>query len=190
MEDNKTKNTPEATASTTSTSPAKTTAKKTTAKKPAVKKTTAKKAASKTTTTVKAATAKPAAKKVIVKKTTELPKAVVAPKPTVVKEVIRPQDQTSTIQKVLNTGKKTGKIVTEAGSIILGSSILTTKAIAGLTTKAGKKALEIGKNLFSETTKEVKKNQKTVVNTSKKAIKETVETIKDSKIIENPLKKK
>jgi hypothetical protein len=186
MEDSKTKDTPEATASMTSTSPAKATAKKTAAKKPAVKKTVAKKA----TTTVEKATAKPAAKKVIVKKTTELPKAVVTPEPTVVKEVVRPQGQTSTIQKVLNTGKKTGKIVTEAGSIILGSSILTSKAIAELTTKAGKKAIELGKGLFSDTTKVVKKNQKTVVDASKTALKETVETIKDSKIIENPLKKK
>ena len=190
MEDSKTKDTPEATASMTSTSPAKATAKKTAAKKPAVKKTVAKKAATKTTTTVEKATAKPAAKKVIVKKTTELPKAVETPEPTVVKEVVRPQGQTSTIQKVLNTGKKTGKIVTEAGSIILGSSILTSKAIAELTTKAGKKAIELGKGLFSDTTKVVKKNQKTVVDASKTALKETVETIKDSKIIENPLKKK
>jgi|GEM_PF-2017970 hypothetical protein len=192
MEDNKTKSTPEATTSMTSTSPAKTVAKK-----PTIKKITAEKAeaATKSKTTVKTATAKPAAKKVIVKKAavtkkTESPKAVETPKSNVVKEVLQPKDKTSTIQKVLNTGKKTGKIVTEAGSIILGSSILTTKAIAGLTTKAGKKAFEIGKGLFSDTTKAVKKNQETVISASKTALKETVETIKDSKIIENPLKKK
>jgi hypothetical protein len=192
MEDNKTKNTPEATTSMSSTAPAKNAVKKATTKKAAAPKV---KAATKITTTVKTAAAKPAAKKVIAKKTTvtkktELPKAVEASKPNVVKEVLQPQDRTSTIQKVLNTGKKTGKIVTEAGSIILGSSILTTKAIAGLTTKAGKKAFEIGKGFFSDTTEVVKKNQKTVVDASKTALKETVETIKDSKIIENPLKKK
>lgn len=188
MEDNKTTNTVE----TTSSTPVKAAAKKTVAAK---KTTTPKvKAATKTTATAKTATAKPAVKKVAAKKTTTaktaVPKAVEAPKPNTVKEVAEPKVETSTIQKVIKTGKKTGQIAVEAGSIILGSSILATKAIAGLTTKAGKKAFEIGKDLISDTTKEVKKNQKTVVNASKTAIKETVDTFKDSNIIENPLKKK
>lgn len=188
MEDNKTINNTEATPST----PVKAAAKKTVA----AKRTTSPKvkAATKTTATTKTATAKPAAKKVAAKKTTtaktSVPKAVEAPKPNTVKEIAKPKVETSTIQKVIKTGKKTGQIAVEAGSIILGSSILATKAIAGLTTKAGKKALEIGKDLLSDTTKEMKKNQETVVNASKTAIKETVETIKDSNIIENPLKKK
>lgn len=143
-------------------------------------------------TPVKAAVKKTVAAKKATTATakTAVPKAVETPKPTTFKETAKPKAETSTIQKVIKTGKRTGQIAVEAGSIILGSSILTTKAIAGLTTKAGKKAFEIGKDLITDTTKEVKKSQQTVVKASKTAIKETVETIKDSNIIENPLKKK
>lgn len=166
----------------------------TTAKKPVTKKP----AAKRTPTAKKAATAKPAAKKVVVKKAETkqvTPKATAAPNPKVVETVAAATVESkkaavSTMQKVLNTGKKTSKIVTQAGGIILGSSLQTTKAIAGMYSKAGKKALEIGKDLVADTTKMVKENQKTVVDASKTAIKETVETIKDSHIIENPLKKK
>lgn len=54
--------------------------------------------------------------------------------------------------------------------------------------KAGKSAFKIGKELLADTTKVVVSNQKTVRETSAKAFKETVDTIKESHIIENPLK--
>jgi hypothetical protein len=99
-----------------------------------------------------------------------------------------PKKQKSTIAKVLEATKATRKIVTKAGTKIIGTSIQTTKTVAGMYAKAGKKAFEIGKELIGDTTKAVAKNQKTVRDTSVEAFKETVETIKDSKIIENPLK--
>lgn len=127
-------------------------------------------------------TAKIAAPKI--NKPTQILKPNVAPKVVPTKE---PKAK-STFAKVLEAGKATQKIVTKAGGKIIGSSIQTTKTIAGMYTKAGKKALEIGKELFDDTTKAVASNQKTVNDTTKKAFKETVETIKESKLIENPLK--
>ena len=94
----------------------------------------------------------------------------------------------STFAKVVATSLITSKIVKKAGSKILDSSIQTTKAIAGIYTKAGKTAIKIGKEVIADTTKVVASNQKTVRETSAKAFKETVETIKDSHLIDNPLK--
>jgi hypothetical protein len=94
----------------------------------------------------------------------------------------------STFAQVVATGLSTSKIVKKAGSKILDSSLETTKAIAGIYSKAGISAFQIGKELISETTKAMVSNQKTVRETSVKAFKETVETIKDSNLIENPLK--
>lgn len=94
----------------------------------------------------------------------------------------------STFAQVVATGLSTSKIVKKAGSKILDSSLETTKAIAGIYSKAGISAFQIGKELISETTKAVVSNQKAVRETSVKAFKETVETIKDSNLIENPLK--
>ncbi len=133
-----------------------------------------------------------------VKKTTK-PKAIPQPEPvtepTIQTPVSEPkveipkvEKQKSTIAKMIDAGHATRKIVTKAGGKIIGSSIDTTKTVAGMYAKAGKKALEIGKELIGETAKVVAKNQKTVRDTSVKAFKETVETIKDSKLIENPLK--
>jgi hypothetical protein len=96
--------------------------------------------------------------------------------------------QKSALAKMIDAGNTTRKIVTKAGGKIIGSSIQTTKTVAGMYAKAGKKAFDIGKELIGETTKVVAKNQKTVRDTSVEAFKETVETIKDSKLIENPLK--
>jgi hypothetical protein len=131
------------------------------------------------------------------------PKAAPAPKtePVVENTTAEPQVETpqaeapktakkpkSTLSKMIDAGNTTRKIVTKAGGKIIGSSIQTTKTVAGMYAKAGKKAFEIGKELIGETTKIVVKNQKSVRATSVEAFKETVETIKDAKIIENPLK--
>ncbi len=96
----------------------------------------------------------------------------------------------STIEKVLNTGKKTSKIVTQAGGVILSKSVQTTKVIAGMYLKAGKGAVKAGKNLLTDTTKIMMDNQKKVADVSKTAIKETIETLKEANFVENPLRKK
>jgi hypothetical protein len=133
-----------------------------------------------------AAKAAPKAKIIVPKinKPTQILKPNVAPKV----EAPKAPKGKSTFAKVMEAGNATRKIVTKAGGKIIGSSIQTTKAVAGMYAKAGKKAIEIGKELLGETTKAMKTNQKTVNETTKKAFKETVETIKDSKLIENPLK--
>ncbi len=139
-----------------------------------------KKAVAPKTTTPKAAV-KPTVK-------VETPK-VETPKIEVPKiEAPKAPKEKSTMEKVIDAGKTTSKIVTRAGTKIIGSSIETTKTIAGIYKKAGKKAFELGKELLTDTSKVVAKNRKNVRDTSVQAFKETVETIKDSNIIENPLK--
>jgi len=71
----------------------------------------------------------------------------------------------------------------------LDSSIQSTKAIAGIYKKAGKKVLELGQNAIGETVMVAMKNQQKVIKTGKKALKETVEKIKDADLLTNPLKK-
>lgn len=143
-------------------------------------------AAPKATAEPKAAAAKPAAKVVApkVNKPTQILKPNVAPKV----EAPKAPKAKSTLTKMMEAGNATRKIVTKAGSKIIGSSIQTTKTVAGMYAKAGKKALEMGKELMGDTAKVVTTNQKTVNETAKKAFSETLETIKDSKLIENPLK--
>ncbi len=142
-----------------------------------------------TTETVAKATKKAAKPKMApAPKTVETPKVVVETATEPTPEAPKAKKQKSTIAKMIDAGNITRKIVTKAGSKIIGSSIQTTKTVAGMYAKAGKKAFEIGKELIGETTKVVVKNQKTVRDTSVEAFKETVETIKDSKLIENPLK--
>ncbi len=149
------------------------------------------KAVKKTTTPkVKVATkpvaSKPAAKAVAPKinKPTQILKPNVAPKV----EAPKAPKEKSTLSKMIDAGKATSKIVTKAGSKIIGSSIQTTKTVAGMYAKAGKKALAMGKELMDDTAKVMTSNQKTVTETAKKAFSETVDTIKESHLIENPLK--
>jgi hypothetical protein len=96
----------------------------------------------------------------------------------------------STVTKVIETGKKTTKILSTAGEKLFNNSIKSTKAIASIYTKVGKKAITLGKDLFNETSKVMADNQKVMKDTSIKAIKEAVETIQESHIIEFPFKKK
>lgn len=97
-------------------------------------------------------------------------------------------NEKSIFAKVVTAGVLTSKIVRKAGEKILGSSLKTTKTIAGIYKKAGQSALKLGKEVFAETTVAVASNQKAVREASVKAFKETVETIKESHIIDNPLK--
>lgn len=96
----------------------------------------------------------------------------------------------STFAKVVTAGVLTSKIVRKAGEKILGSSLKTTKTIAGIYKKAGQSAIKLGKEVFAETTVAVVSNQKIVREASAKAFKETVETIKESHLIDNLLKSK
>lgn len=116
------------------------------------------------------------------------PKAEAKPITEAKTEAPKAVKEKSTIEKVIAAGKATSKIVSQAGTQVIGGSIQTTKTIAGMYVKAGKKAIELGKELLEDTSKLVADNQKNVRKTSVKAFKQTVETIKDSNIIENPLK--
>lgn len=136
-------------------------------------------------------------KKAVVKKAikAETKKATAAAKE-VKKEVkkvaskINAMADASTFSKVIATGKKTTKILSAAGEVLLNNSIKSTKAIAGIYSKAGKKALAIGKDVMNETSKVMFENQKVMKSASIKAFKQTVETIQDSNIVEFPFKKK
>lgn len=106
-----------------------------------------------------------------------------------VAETAEPVKEKSSFQKGIEAGKATRKIVVKAGTKILGSSVQTTQALASIYKKAGKKVIELGKELIEDTTKVVGENQKVVRKTSVKAFNETVETLKESNLLENPLKK-
>ena len=97
---------------------------------------------------------------------------------------------TSTVTKVIETGKITSKILSIAGGKLLNNSIKSTKAIAGIYSKVGKKALSLGKELMNETSKVMADNRKVMKDTSMKAFKETVETIQESHLIAFPFKNK
>jgi hypothetical protein len=97
--------------------------------------------------------------------------------------------QKTTIQKVIAAGKATSKIVANAGGKILATSIQSTKNVADIYAKAGKKALELGKDVVGDTAKIVSESQDALRKTSAKALKETIETLKESDLMENPLKK-
>lgn len=142
-------------------------------------------AAEKTNEVVKAIQAE--TKKVVKtakKVTTEVKKDVIEAVETV-KDIANP----STVSKIIETGKKTTKILTTAGEKLFNNSVKSTKAIANIYAKAGKKALTLGKDLYNETTKVMTDNQKVMKDTSVKAFKDAVETIQDSKIIDLPFKK-
>lgn len=131
----------------------------------------------------KATKAKSASKAPIKAKAIKVEAAIEAPQVEEIKEEKTP------LQKGIEAGKTTRKIIKKAGAKILGSSIQTTQALAGIYKEAGKKVIELGKEVFEDTVKAVGQNQKAVRNASTKAFKETVETIKETNLIENPLKK-
>ena len=85
------------------------------------------------------------------------------------------------IAQVLNTTRKTNKILVKAGTHILKSSFNTTKSIAQLYKNAGAEALDLGKGLWKETVKLAFDNQKDMRETSVKALKEAVGVIRAPK---------
>jgi hypothetical protein len=103
-------------------------------------------------------------------------------------ENVKDMVEDSTVSKIIETGKKTTKILTTAGEKLFNSSLKSTKAIANIYTKAGKKALSLGKDLYAETSKVMTDNQKVMKDTSVKAFKDAVETIQESHIIDLPFK--
>lgn len=126
--------------------------------------------------------------KAVAKETSKVAKAAQSAKKEVAK--VAKNVDASTVTKVYNTGKKTSEILVKAGGVLLDNSIKSTKAIAGIYSKVGKKALSLGKDLYNETSKVIAENQKVMKATSIKAFKDTVDTIQDSHIIEFPFKKK
>lgn len=85
------------------------------------------------------------------------------------------------IAQVLNTTRKTNKILVKAGTHIFKSSLNTTKSIAQLYKNAGAEALDLGKGLWKETVKLAFDNQKDMRETSVKALKEAVGVIRAPK---------
>lgn len=81
----------------------------------------------------------------------------------------------STISKAVETNK----ILFKAGTEIVKTSFKTTQTIANLYKNAGFKAFGFGKNLLKETLKLALDNQKVLKDTSVKALKETVEIIRE-----------
>ncbi len=86
-----------------------------------------------------------------------------------------PPKEETPIKKTANT------IIMSAGTQIIKSSLHTTKSIFALYKEAGWDAMKYGKKLFKETLKLTLDNQKSVVNTSNKAIKETVDVIRQNR---------
>ena len=86
-----------------------------------------------------------------------------------------PTKEATPIKKTANT------IIMSAGTQIIKSSLHTTKSIFALYKEAGWDAMKYGKKLFKETLKLTLDNQKSVVNTSNKAIKETVDVIRQNR---------
>ena len=73
------------------------------------------------------------------------------------------------------------EIIIRAGKQIAQYALNTTKNIFSLYKKAGKIALNEGKNLMSETIRLALDNKKNVVNTSSQAYKDTMEVIREKR---------
>lgn len=78
---------------------------------------------------------------------------------------------------------ETNKILLKAGTQIVKSSFKTTQTIANLYKNAGFKAFGVGKELLKETVKLAIDNQKALKDTSVKALKDTVEIIRERPVV-------
>lgn len=86
----------------------------------------------------------------------------------------------SNISKVFQTTKEANAILTKAGGIVIKSSFNTAKQIATLYKDAGFKAFSIGKEVVKSTFELTINNQKEILKTSGKAIKEAAQSIRET----------
>jgi len=86
----------------------------------------------------------------------------------------------SNISKVFQTTKEANAILSKAGGIVIKSSFNTAKQIATLYKDAGFKAFNIGKEVVKTTFELTINNQKEILKTSGKAIKEAAKSIREN----------
>lgn len=85
----------------------------------------------------------------------------------------------SAINKVFKTTMQANAILGKAGGVILKSSLNTAKQLASLYKDAGVKAFKLSKEVVTKTVELTIDNQKQVLKTSGKAIKEAAKSIRD-----------
>ncbi|MEM6631309.1 MAG: hypothetical protein AAF694_16630 [Bacteroidota bacterium] len=83
------------------------------------------------------------------------------------------------IQKAYNATKTGNAILSEAGGVMLKSSIQTAKEIAKLYQDAGIKAFSFGKGVVKKTVELTLENQKEILKTSSKALKEVAQSLRE-----------
>lgn len=86
----------------------------------------------------------------------------------------------SNISKVFQTTKEANAILAKAGGIVIKSSFNTAKQIATLYKDAGFKAFNIGKEVVKTTVELTINNQKEILKTSGKAIKDAAQSIRET----------
>lgn len=87
---------------------------------------------------------------------------------------------TDNINKVLRTTKEANSIISKAGGVVIKSSFKTAKQIAMLYKDAGVKAFKLGRDVVKTTVSLTVDNQKTILKTSGKAIKEAAKSIREN----------
>lgn len=85
----------------------------------------------------------------------------------------------NTIQKAYNTTKKANAILSEAGGIMIKTSIQTAKEIVKLYQDAGVKAFSVGKGMVKKTVQLTVDNHKELIKTSTDALKEVAQSLKE-----------
>ena len=83
------------------------------------------------------------------------------------------------IQKAYNTTKKANAILSEAGGIMIKTSIQTAKEIVKLYQDAGVKAFSFGKGMVQKTVRLTLDNHKELVRTSTDALKEVAQSLQE-----------
>ncbi len=83
------------------------------------------------------------------------------------------------ISKVLKTTKQANAILGKAGGIIFKTSFNTAKQLATLYKDAGVKAFQLSKEVVTKTVELTLDNQKQVIKTSGKAIKDAAKSIRE-----------
>jgi len=86
---------------------------------------------------------------------------------------------TNNINKVLRTTKEANSIIAKAGGVVVKSSFKTAKQIATLYKDAGIKAFNLGREVVKTTVSLTIDNQKAILKTSGKAIKEAAKSIRE-----------
>ena len=86
----------------------------------------------------------------------------------------------SNIQKILQTTKEANSILRNAGGAMIISSFNTAKQIAGLYKVAGFKALNLSKDVITKTAKLAINNQKEIIKTSRRVVKEVVQSVREN----------